>query len=77
LMADMLSERAVKKGLGKDKVVVEKVRKVTEREMAKLLTEREVIGEIKPYDTVRDKVERRVEVYEEVLDSGFREFKQK
>ena len=77
LRADMLSERAVKKGLGKDKVVVEKVRKVTEREMAKLLTEREVIGEIKPYDTVRDKVERRVEVYEEVLDSGFREFKQK
>ena len=61
-MGEMLSDRAVKKGLDKDKVVVEGVRDVLEREMVRLMLQREVIGEINPSeDEIREYYEKKKE----------------
>jgi parvulin-like peptidyl-prolyl isomerase len=62
LMGEMLSDRAVKKGLDKDKVVVEGVKDVLEREMVRLMLQREVIGEINPSeDEIREYYEKKKE----------------
>ena len=48
LMRRMLLEKAVSKGLEKDKTVVEELQKTTEQEIVRVLMDRYVIGEIKP-----------------------------
>ncbi len=48
LMRRMLLEKAVSKGLEKDKAVVEELQKTTEQEIVRVLMDRFVIGEIKP-----------------------------
>lgn len=62
LMGEMLSDRAVKKGLDKDKIVVEGVRDVLERGMVRMMLQREVIGEINPAeDEIREYYEKKKE----------------
>lgn len=50
LMGDMLSEKAVSKGLGNDKTLKLELKDVMEREMVQLVVQQYIYGEIQPSD---------------------------
>jgi len=50
LITDLLAEKAIKKGLDKDPVVANEVKKALEQQMVDLLVNRDIVGEVKSTD---------------------------